>query len=84
MVPVNSDLPGRLRLPAFSTSFLSSKSFCTMNCARSPTTLLLGVTCRKHMCSVHLYTPDQMRHTDAFLDESSVASSYLNIDFTGI
>ena len=36
---VGSDSPS-----AFSTSECWSRLFCTMNCARSPTTLLLGVT----------------------------------------
>lgn len=37
-------LSGKLRLPARSTTECSVRLFCTMNCARSPTTLLLGVT----------------------------------------
>lgn len=43
-------LSGRLRLLALSTSLVSSRSFCTMNWAKSPTTLLLGVTCM-HPCA---------------------------------
>ena len=38
-------LEGSERPSAFSSSCARSRLFCTMNCARSPTTLLLGVTC---------------------------------------
>ena len=37
-------LPGKESCSARSTSVCSVSLFCTMNCARSPTTLLLGVT----------------------------------------
>ena len=41
----STTLVGKLRVLAFSTTSSSLRWFCTINCARSPTTLELGVTC---------------------------------------
>lgn len=41
----STTLVGRDSVSACSTRLCSSRLFCTINCARSPTTLLLGVTC---------------------------------------
>lgn len=46
-------LSGKLRLPACSFTLSSVRLFCTMNCARSPATLLLGVTCLAHSFCVN-------------------------------
>lgn len=43
----DAHLPGKLSFSACSTTVFSSSLFCTMNWARSPTVLLLGVTCRR-------------------------------------
>ena len=49
-----ANLPGRDSRSACSTRLCSSRPFWTMNCARSPTTLLLGVTCADLLSGVRL------------------------------
>lgn len=59
VVPAAARLLGSARESARSTSWCSLSSFCTMNCARSPTTLLLGVTCAWGNSRVTLHRLDQ-------------------------
>lgn len=61
----STTLVGRDSVSACSTRLCSSRLFCTINCARSPTTLLLGVTCSKrgHWCdTLHIGHLDDVTH----------------------
>ena len=71
VVPAAARLLGSARESARSTSWCSLSSFCTMNCARSPTTLLLGVTCTGGNRRVTLHRLDQSA-LQARLDQSAL------------